>query len=194
MLIGLTGGIGSGKSTVAAMFNKYGLPIVDADYIARRVVEPNQPAWKKIVAYFGSDILLPDNTIDRKKLGEIVFNDEQKRNKLNEITHPIIISELMDEARALELVNGKVIVDIPLLFESKREELFEYIVVVYVSYSTQVKRLMGRDQITLEEAKSRISAQMSLDEKKAGADFVIYNDEDLAFTEEQVKNILNKFS
>ena len=98
MIIGLTGGISSGKSTVSNLFKKYGFPIVDADVIAREVVEPEKEAWRKIIDFFGRDILDANQTIDRKKLGNIVFSNKEKRKRLNEITHPIIIKEIMQQA------------------------------------------------------------------------------------------------
>ncbi|MFV9511175.1 dephospho-CoA kinase [Tepidibacillus sp. LV47] len=190
MIVGLTGGIGSGKSTVAKLFIKYGIPIVDVDQIAREVVKPNLEAWQKIIEHFGEEILLPNQEIDRKKLGRIIFQDEKKRKILNDITHPIIIQKTLDQARELEKKHSLVIVDIPLLFESKREELFDQIIVVYVPFAVQLERLMKRDQISKEEAIMKIKSQMDLEEKKKRADLVIYNDKGIDKTEEQVKQII----
>lgn len=192
MLIGLTGGIGSGKSTVAKLFEKYDIPIIDSDRIAREVLEPGKKAWKQIVDYFGKEILLSDQTIDRKKLGKIIFNDVEKREKLNKITHPIIIAEIISRARRLEELNVLVIIDIPLLFESKREPLFDIIIVVYVNKSIQLKRLMIRDRIDENEALQKIESQISLDVKKEKADVVINNEKDLEDTEKQVELLLKK--
>lgn len=192
MLIGLTGGIGSGKSTVSSLFKEKGIPIVDADQIAREVVEPEKKAWKEITQFFGEEILQENKEIDRKKLGSLIFNDKEKRKKLNDITHPIIISEIMERAKDLETNHKFVIVDIPLLFESKREPLFDVIIVVYVNKELQLARLMNRDKINKKEALSKINAQMSLEEKKQKADIVIYNDKDIDKTEEQINQIIKK--
>ncbi len=190
MIIGLTGGISSGKSTVINLFRKYGYPIVDADLIAREVVEPKKEAWQKIVHYFGEDILMADQSIDRKKLGALIFSNQEKRMLLNEITHPIIISEIMQQATLLQEQNNHVIVDIPLLFESKREELFDLIIVVYVNKEIQLHRLMNRDQINREEALQKIASQMDLEKKKEKADLIIYNDQSIEETERQVLEII----
>jgi len=193
MLIGLTGGIGSGKSTVSNLFRKYGIPIIDADLIAREVVEPGKKAWKAIIDHFGEEILLPDQHINRKKLGNLIFQNKEKRMELNEITHPIILAEILTRAEELQKHHQQVIVDIPLLFESKREPLFDQIIVVYVNKSIQLQRLMARDQISKEEALQKINAQMSLESKKEKADIVIYNDQDLSKTEQQVLTIIRQW-
>lgn len=190
MIIGLTGGISSGKSTVSNLFKKYGFPIVDADVIAREVVEPEKEAWRKIIHFFGRDILGVDHTIDRKKLGQIIFSNKEKRRLLNEITHPIIIKEIMQQATLLQKKYDHVIVDIPLLFESKREELFDLIILVYVNKETQLKRLMNRDLLNQEEALQKIDSQMELDKKKELADVVVYNDQTIEETEKQVYQII----
>lgn len=190
MLIGLTGGIGSGKSTVADIFNKYGFPIIDSDKIARDVVEPNEEAWKKIVQYFGKGILNSDKTLDRKKLGEIIFQDPEKREELNQITHPIIISRILAEAEALQKKYEHIIVDVPLLYESNSENLFDLIIVVYVDKSTQLQRVIERDKIGQALALAKIDAQLSLEIKKDKADFVLYNDGDLEKTKQQVEAII----
>ncbi|OEG00097.1 dephospho-CoA kinase [Vulcanibacillus modesticaldus] len=194
MLIGLTGGIASGKSTVTKLFMNEGIPVVDADLIAREVVEVGREAWKKIVDYFGEEILLPDKSINRKKLGNIIFQDENKRKKLNEITHPIIISEILSRAKKLQVTYKRVIVDIPLLFESRRESLFDLIIVVYVDKESQIKRLMERDHIDRNEALSKINSQIPLDDKIKWADIVIYNDKTIEETKKQVIDIIKKIN
>ncbi|GBF11793.1 dephospho-CoA kinase [Tepidibacillus sp. HK-1] len=193
MLIGLTGGIGSGKSTVSNLFAKYGIPVIDVDQIAREIVKPGEEAWQMIIDHFGSEILLPDQTIDRKKLGKIIFNDSQKREILNEITHPIIFASLVKRAKELQTKYDHVIVDIPLLFESKRERLFDLIVVVYVDPKIQLSRLMERDRITKEEALSKIRAQLDLNLKKEMADIVIDNSLGISNTELQVVECIKKW-
>lgn len=190
MLIGLTGGIGSGKSTVADIFSKYGFPVIDSDKIAREVVEPNKEAWQKIVQYFGKDVLYSDNTLNRKKLGEIIFHDSDKREQLNQITHPIIIAKIISEANELKKSYEHVIVEVPLLYESNSADLFDMIIVVYVDKNTQLQRVIERDQIGQALAQAKIEAQMSLEIKKDKADFVIYNDHGIEKTREQVKAII----
>jgi len=190
MIIGLTGGIGSGKSTVSRLFEKQGFPIVDVDKIAHEIVKPNQAAWKEIVDYFGENILLPNNEIDRKQLGNIIFQDHLKRQKLNEITHPIIISTTLSQIEKLRCTYEHIIVDMPLLFESKRESLFDKIIVVYVDKVLQLDRLMQRDQISKETALQKISAQMDLEIKRKKADIVIYNDQGIENTEKEVIKII----
>jgi len=186
MLIGLTGGIASGKSTVAKMFRKYNIPVIDADLIAREIVEPHTEAWYKIIEHFGEEVLTADQTIDRKKLAELIFQDDERRQVLNEITHPLIISRIILRAEQLSVNFPQVIVDIPLLFESKREALFDQIIVVYVSPEEQLSRLMKRDSVDKELALLRINSQMRLMEKVQKADIVIYNDNVLEETEKQV--------
>lgn len=190
MLIGLTGGIGSGKSTVADIFSKYGFPIIDSDKIAREIVQPNEEAWQKIVQYFGKEILNSDNTLNRKKLGEVIFHDPEKRKQLNQITHPIIISRIITEAKELQKQHRHVIVEVPLLYESNSENLFDMIIVVYVDKSTQLQRVIARDQIGQALALAKIDAQLSLEIKKDRADFVVYNIDGFDKTKQQVEAII----
>ncbi|SJZ40112.1 dephospho-CoA kinase [Selenihalanaerobacter shriftii] len=177
MFIGLTGGIASGKSTVSKLLKDLGIPVIDADQISREIVKPNKPAWQKIVDYFGRDILLSNQNLNRDKLGEIIFNDETAREKLNQITHPKIISEIKKRAEKLkEAGEGTVVADVPLLIEINMMEIFDEVWVVYVRRETQIKRLMTRDQIDRETAIAKIESQMSLDKKKGYADRLIINE------------------
>lgn len=195
MLLGLTGGIASGKSTVVDIFKKNGIPTVDTDSIAREIVEPGEKAWVKIVEYFGQAILLPDKTINRKKLGDIVFRSQIKRKKLEKITHPIIIEETMKRAKKLEEKFNMVVVDVPLLFEANMEASFDLIIVVYVDKITQLRRLIDRDNISKEEALLRIETQIDIEIKKEKADIIINNNLKIEETEKQVKNLIyNKFN
>lgn len=195
MIIGLTGGISSGKSTVAEMIKQLGIPIVDADVIAREVVEPNEEAYAQIVQHFGTSILNADQTIDRKKLGAIVFNDENERKKLNSIVHPAI-RQRMKQQKEQYLQEGfvHVVLDIPLLFESKLTYLVEKTLLVYVNEDVQLQRLMARDESTKEEALSRIKSQMPLNEKIKLADAVINNNGTVEETKEQLFQVLKKWS
>ena len=175
-IIGLTGSIASGKSTVSLMFDDFKIPVIDADKIAREVVEPGEEAYKGIVETFGDTILREDNTLDRKELGSIVFADKDKLETLNGIIHPAIRRKMIQKRDALEREGHSCIVlDIPLLFESKLENFVDKIIVVYVDEDTQLKRLMDRDGFTKEEAKQRIESQMPVKEKVKLADKVVNN-------------------
>ncbi|EAE7066114.1 dephospho-CoA kinase [Listeria monocytogenes] len=192
--IGLTGSVATGKSTVSNMIQQAGIPLVDADIAARKVVEPGTEGLKEIVAYFGEEILLADGTLDRAKLGEIIFKDKEKREKLNEITHPRV-KDYMLEARELFFRAGEELVffDIPLLFESHLESLVDQIVVVWTTPETELKRLMERNNLTKEDALRRIESQMGIDEKARKADFVIDNNESLEKTQKQVYTFIERF-
>lgn len=192
--IGLTGSVATGKSTVSNMIQHAGIPLVDADIAARKVVEPGTEGLKEIVAYFGEEILLADGTLNRAKLGEIIFKDKEKREKLNEITHPRV-KEYMLEARERFFRAGEELVffDIPLLFESHLESLVDQIIVVWTTPETELKRLMERNNLTKEEALARINSQIGIDEKAKKADFVINNNESLEKTQKQVYTFIERF-
>ncbi|EAC4591248.1 dephospho-CoA kinase [Listeria monocytogenes] len=192
--IGLTGSVATGKSTVSNMIQQAGIPLVDADIAARKVVEPGTEGLKEIVAYFGEEILLADGALNRAKLGEIIFKDKEKREKLNEITHPRV-KDYMLEARERFFRAGEELVffDIPLLFESHLESLVDQIVVVWTTPETELKRLMERNDLTKEDALRRIESQMGIDEKARKADFVIDNNESLEKTQKQVYTFIERF-
>ncbi|MCL6616945.1 MAG: dephospho-CoA kinase, partial [Anoxybacillus ayderensis] len=154
LTIGLTGGIASGKSTVAAMFRDLHIPVIDADEIAHRVTAINGEAYKPIVEAFGRDILDANGAIDRRKLGTIVFDDEQKRKQLNAIVHPLVRKHMLQQKEQYAKQKEKaVVLDIPLLFESKLEHLVDRILVVYVDEQTQLHRLCERNGFSVEEAR-----------------------------------------
>ncbi|MFC5558331.1 dephospho-CoA kinase [Ureibacillus thermophilus] len=194
MIIGLTGSIASGKSTVSNMLKEYGFPIVDADLVARQVVEPGSETLQKIAEVFGKEILTENGELDRKKLGAIIFNNEEKRQLLNSIIHPAIRKEMLRQ-RDEHLANGEktVIMDIPLLFESKLQHFVDKILVVSVSEDVQLQRLMERNQLTEEEAKARIQSQLPLSVKEQGADAVINNNGTIDETRKQLEQILNEW-
>ncbi|WP_318240998.1 dephospho-CoA kinase [Ureibacillus galli] len=194
MIIGLTGSIASGKSTVANMLKDYGLPIVDADLVARIVVEPGTPTLQKIVEAFGEVALTEDGAMNRQKIGEIIFNDEEKRKQLNSIIHPAIRQEMLRQ-RDEHVAKGAqtVIMDIPLLFESKLQHFVDKILVVSVTEETQLKRLMERNQLSEQEATARISSQLPLSIKEQGADAVINNNGTIEETAEQLQRILRNW-
>ena len=191
-IIGLTGGIASGKSTVSNMLKTKGFTIVDADIAARKVVEPGELAYEQIIEAFGEGILQQDLTLDRKKLGALIFADEALRMKLNSIVHPAVRAWMTREKdRAIE--NGKktVFLDIPLLFESRLTYMVERTILVYVDEETQLKRLMARNGLSEKEAQMRIRAQMPLSEKKALADAVLDNNGSLEETKQQLEKIVS---
>ena len=191
-IIGLTGGIASGKSTVSNMLKTKGFTIVDADIAARKVVEPGEPAYEQIIEAFGEGILLEDLTIDRKKLGALIFADEALRMKLNSIVHPAVRAWMTREKdRAIENGEKTVFLDIPLLFESRLTYMVERTILVYVDEETQLKRLMARNGLSEKEAQMRIRAQMPLSEKKALADAVIDNNGSPEETKQQLEKIVS---
>ena len=189
--IGLTGGIASGKSLVAELFRRLGAAVIDADSIAREVVDPGTAGWQSVVAEFGQDILTPNGTIDRAKLGSIIFSDWERRNTLNAILHPLIINTIRERIAELgrEHPETLVVADIPLLIECGLQHEFDAVIVVWSPVELQRKRLMERDGLSAAEAQQRIDAQMALNEKQAHATYVIKNDGSEKQTEEQVKKI-----
>ncbi|XP_068987440.1 dephospho-CoA kinase isoform X3 [Bombus flavifrons] len=191
--IGLTGGIATGKSSVAAIFHEFGIPVIDADQIARKVVEPGKPAWHKIRKEFGSEMFLDTNELDRTKLGDIIFNDVEKRKKLNAITHPEIYREIYWQTFKYFLQGHQFIVmDLPLLFETRHMlNYLHKIIVVTCEEDLQLQRLMERSGFSEAKAKLRIAAQMSLERKAEMANFVIENSGNVHDTREQTIRIIN---
>lgn len=194
-VIGLTGGIASGKSTVANMFKELTIPVIDADVIAREVVEPGQAAYQQVVKTFGEEILKNDGTIDRPKLGAIIFADQEKREQLNQIVHPAVRKRMLEKKRYYQEQGEKCIVlDIPLLFESNLTSLVDQTLVVFVDEETQMKRLMERNQLTEKEARERIQSQLPLKEKVRLADKYIDNNQTIENTKEQLYDVLDKWN
>jgi len=192
-VLGLTGSIATGKSTIAKLFKQENIPIVDADLISRQVVEPGAEAYQKIVSIFGQDILSPDQTINRKKFGQIIFDNREKREQLNAIIHPIIIAQLIKERDQLISENHRIIIlDIPLLFELKLTDLMDKVIVVYASPEKQLKRLKRRDHLSEQDAKQRISSQISIEDKVKEADYLIDNDGTEQETKEQFYQLLEQ--
>jgi dephospho-CoA kinase len=191
MILGLTGGIATGKSTVSAMLRQRGIPVIDADQIAREVVEPGKPAYEAIVRHFGKEILLPDGSINRKLLGEIVFSNEAERQKLNSIVHPEVRRVMREQAEEAERAGAQIVfMDIPLLFESKLQHMVDKIVVVYAPARMQLARMMERDELDEEQAMKRLRAQLPIEQKRAEADYLIDNQGTREETEQQVEQML----
>ncbi|KAJ8082086.1 Dephospho-CoA kinase cab5 [Marasmius tenuissimus] len=180
IVIGLTGGIATGKSTVSSLLqSKYNIPVVDADLLAREVVEPGTPALRRIVKTFGSEVLLTDGSgaLDRKKLGSIIFNDEKKRKQLNAIVHPAVRWGMFWGVVKCWLRGERIcVLDVPLLIESKLWRYVWGVLLVYLPQETQLQRLMSRDKSSEQDAMSRINSQLPLQQKLDYADYVIQND------------------
>ena len=190
-VLGLTGNIASGKSLVATMFEELGARVIDVDDIARMIVEPDQPAWNEIVGGFGDVILNQDKTINRKKLGDIIFNDKEKREILNNITHPRIMAIVRNKVEEYRNQNVELtIIEAALIVEKGGlKDLIEKLIVVTSDKSSQIERLADRDGFSREEAMSRINSQMPADEKVRFADYIIDNSGSRYETNVQVQKI-----
>lgn len=191
IVLGLTGGIASGKSTADSFFSKKHIPVIDSDLIAHHILDCGEKGYKLVVAYFGTQFLKPDQTIDRSKLGKLVFSNPQKLAKLNEITHPLIFQEIEAKITQHRLKNEPlIIVDAPLLFESGGLSYCDRSLLVAVPEKIQVKRLIARDQISKTEALQRINSQMPLAQKKELADYVVTNTGTIKELEDQLTGVL----
>lgn len=180
-IVGLTGGIASGKSTVGRIFRELGVHVVDADLVAREVVAKGSEGLAEIVKTFGEGVLAEDGSLDRKKMGAIVFTDPEKRRQLEAITHPRIGQRSMAELAALaQRGDAYGIYEAALLVENGSHRMMQALVVVAASAETQVRRVMERDGLSADEARARLAAQLPLEEKIAVADHVIWNDGDHA--------------
>ncbi|OGP71915.1 MAG: dephospho-CoA kinase [Deltaproteobacteria bacterium RBG_16_50_11] len=194
MLLGVTGGVASGKTTVVRMLEQLGAPVIDFDLLSRNVVEPGKPAWKEIVAYFGEQVLLEDRTLDRKKLSEVVFRDSEKRKKLEGFIHPRVFEEfikLVKEYTSRD-PNAIIQVDVPLMIEINLQYVFHKILLVYMPEKMQIERLMKRDRISEEMARNMIRSQLPIEEKKGYSDFIVDNSGTLEETQRQVVKIWEK--
>ena len=192
-LFGLTGGIASGKSTVAAILRRLGAAVINADELSREVVQPGQAAWKEIVETFGSDILQKDQSLDRKKLRTIVFHNPEARKKLEAIIHPRVRSLAEQRMRELAAAGSSIIAyEVPLLFEAHIHLWLRPVILVACDPATQKQRLRQRDQLTDIEAQQHLDAQMALEDKRKLADYVIENTGSLEDLEQQVRAVLQK--
>lgn len=196
-IIGITGGIATGKSTVTDILIKKGYTVIDADKIARQVVKVGFPAYMEIVSYFGKSILKEDKTIDRQKLGKLIFRDKSSRKKLNDIVHPHVLFAIKKNINKHIEEEKFLFVDVPLLIEEldkfqEHEIFFDEIWLVYVDEKTQMDRLVKRDGISKEEAVCRIKAQMSIEMKRDYATRIIDNRGDKESLEKQLEEMLFK--
>jgi len=191
-IVGLTGGIATGKTTAANIFNGLGAAVIDIDRIAREAVKPGSKPYQEIVAAFGREVLNPEGDVNRDRLARLIFTSKTLREKLNRITHPAIIKEMKRRAGLLSSSRLLVIVDVPLLFEVNMVSFFDKIIVVTCREEAQIKRLRKRDSLSAEEARQRMASQLPLSAKAKRADFLINNDGDFEEIEEQVKKIWEK--
>jgi len=192
VLFGLTGGLASGKSSVADRWKSRGLPVIDADEMAREIVAPGTSGLQEIVAAFGPGVLLADGSLDRKKLGSVVFADPEARKKLELITHPRIAAGMLKRAGELEALDHPLgCYEAPLLVERGFADLCRPLVVVAVDEPTQIARAMTRDKLTEDEVRARLEAQLPLSAKVAAADYVIDNSGDLAALLKKADGVLD---
>jgi len=194
VIVGLTGGIGSGKSTVARMLKDEGAHVIDFDYLARRVVEPDKPAWRDIVDYFGPEILSSDGTVNRSALAKIVFSDDKRRKVLEGFTHPRIFEEKDALIRAIKEKDpcSIAIVDVPLLFELDLRDMFDKVILAYVPRAMQIRRVLKKGALGREEVEKRLNAQIPIEEKRSLSDYVIHNEGSLKDTRDQVRKIIRE--
>lgn len=191
MRVGLTGSIATGKSFVSKVLGELGCRVIDADRVAREVVEPGSEGLRAVVEAFGAEVLAPDGTLDRARLGRIVFADEQKRKLLNSLLHPLIV-EAQDRLLAeweREHPEGVAVVDAALMIESGGYRRFDKLIVVHCRPEIQLQRLVGRDRLTEEEALRRIASQMPQEEKLRHADFPIDTSEGFDDTRRQAEEV-----
>lgn len=191
LFVGLTGSIGTGKSTVSKMFKQRNIDIIDADYIARKLLDKNQEGYYALIKEFGEKILDEDKFIDRKKLKNIVFNDEEKRLKLNSIIHPLVIKKILDDKKIYEDKGKKIVIlDAPLLFETKLNKYCDFNLVIVCQEKIQIQRIKKRDNIDELLIKNIIRRQMSQEEKKKLADYYIDNSFDYNYLEAKINNFM----
>ena len=192
-MFGLTGGIGSGKSTVAAIWRNLGLPVVDADVLAREVVAPGSPGLALLQSTFGPSVVAADGSLDRAAMGRMAFSEPAAREKLEAVLNPLIGKAAQSQFTGLRAAGHPLIAyDVPLLFETGQVELYRPVVVVFTDEPTRRRRIVARDNTSEDEARRRISAQAPLEEKAALADYVIDNSGSIEQTERQARNVLSK--
>lgn len=189
MIIGLTGGIASGKSTVAQLLVERGALLVDADQVAREVVSPGEPLLEAIASAFGQAVLQEDGSLNRASLGNIVFKDKELLKKLESLTHPAIRARMQEKIKtyAEQYPERLTVADVPLLYETGQEKLYEGIMVVYIPEELQISRLMNRNNLSQEEAAKRVALQMDIEEKRRRADWVIDNSGSLEASKSQIE-------
>lgn len=191
--IGLTGGIATGKSTAAKLLRDLGLPVIDADQLARDVVSPGSDGLKAVIESFGEELLNQDGGLDRKALGRIVFTSDEQLEKLESLLHPLIESKRAEEKRRLESENVEMaFYDVPLLFETDMQDEFDKIILIYADQDTQVQRMKERDQLSEAEILQRIKSQIPIEEKKKKSDFVVINSGSIADLKNQLVQVVSE--
>lgn len=190
-IIGLTGGIATGKSQVSSILSELGAMVIDADIVAREVVQKGLPAWQQLKDTFGEEYFLSNGELNRRKLGQLVFSHPDELAKLNSITHPAIKAKIEERINDLKVqgYNGIVVVDAALLLEAGWETMVDQVWVVDAPIEKRIERLMNRDNLTRDQALSRINSQMSQQERIAKADKIIYNNSNIDSLKEQVLRI-----
>jgi len=194
LLAGLTGGMGSGKTTVGNLFKALGTYVLDADEICRSLVEPEKPAWREIIALLGNGVLRDDQTLDRRKIADIVFNDPEKKKALEAILHPRVMEE--EQAIYRDILNSDpgalVIIDAALLIESENYRKVDKVIVIACDEETQLDRIMAKNTFSREDAQRRLQLQMPLAEKIKFADYVLHNDSGLSELKEKVEALFHQ--
>lgn len=186
-VLGLTGGIATGKSTADSVFKSHGFPVIDADQIAREVVEPDTPGLAALVQEFGREILQTDGSLNRAKLGQLIFESEKRREKLNQRLDPFIRDRIKKEILRNKKESPLVVVDIPLLYEAHYENEMDAVAVVYLPETKQIERLMRRNRLSEKEAKQRVYSQWSIEDKKQRADIIFDNSQSKKFLEQEIE-------
>ncbi|MBO5711699.1 MAG: dephospho-CoA kinase [Acholeplasmatales bacterium] len=186
-VIGITGGISSGKSFVCNEIKNLGYPLIDCDKVNHDLLAPGNSIYLKVIEAFGTNYLNDDKTINRALLAELIFNDKSAKERLNNISHPLIMEEVK---RQIDLHDGMVFVEVPLLFECKLEYMFDKIVCIYVDKNTQINRLMARDSIEYEYAAKKVESQLSLEIKKERSDYVIDSSKGFDDTYKQIQELI----
>ena len=194
LLVGLTGGMGSGKTTVGNLFKALGAYILDADEICRSLVEPGKPAWQEIVDLLGNEFVRNDQTLDRRKIADIVFKDPEKKKALEAILHPRVMEEEQVLYEKILKKNPKalVIIDAALLIESENYRKVDKVIVIACDEETQLRRIMAKNMFSREDAQRRLQQQMPLEEKIKFADFVLHNDSGLPELEKKVEGLFHQ--
>lgn len=190
-IIGITGGIGTGKSQVSRYLTSLGYTVIDADQVAREVVEPGEVAWMKVLDRFGESVLNPDKTLNRRKLGEIIFGDDALRLELNDILHPLIrmrINAYIEQYHSESVI----FIDVPLLFETESRERYDEVVLIYAPDEVALSRILDRDRLSTELLTKKIASQLSIEIKRQLADAVIYNIGTLDELKEEVNAYLKR--
>lgn len=192
LVLGLTGSIATGKSTVVSIFRSYGFPIVDGDQVAREIVQPGKPALKAITSHFGLEMIRTNGELDRKKLGALIFSQPEKRQELDQLLDSFLRDEIVRQIEEKKKMSTLVIADIPLLFERNYQSEVDQIAVVYAPQEIQQARLIARDGLTKAQAFERIASQMSIEVKKKQADIIFDNQGSPLETKNQVVDWLKK--